>query len=73
MSASIRIKIIGGTHIDTAYYDCAHVSALLGGISVETNFNGVEMFFHNQPIQDWEEEYHNRLYGPAKKDGDAAQ
>lgn len=66
MSASIRIKIMGGTDIGNAYYDCAAVSERLGGISVETSFNGVNMFYHNQPLRKWYDEYKSRLFGIAK-------
>ena len=66
MSASIRIKIMGGTDIENAYYDCAAVSERLGGISVETSFNGVNMFYHNQPLIEWHNEYNSRLFGIAK-------
>ena len=66
MSASIRIKIIGGTHIETAYYDCERVSIALGGISVETNFNGVDMFYCHQSIKDWENEYRKKLHEKAE-------
>lgn len=71
MSASIRIKIIGGTHIEEAYDDCAGVSSRLGGISVETSFNGVEMFYHHQPCTEWCDEYRKRIYGTTKKEGGA--
>ncbi len=71
MSASIRIKIMGGTNIVDAYFDCAIVSERLGGISVETNFNGVEMFYHNQPLTEWEDEYHTRIHGILHKEGGA--
>ena len=66
MSASIRIKIIAGTDIVYAYEDCAYVSSQLGGISVETDFNGVEMFYHHQSLKDWEEEYYKETYGKSK-------
>ena len=69
VSASIRIKIIGGTDIEDAYYDCAVVSERLGGMSVETSFNGVEMFYHNQPLIEWHKEYKIRLYGVAHEEG----
>lgn len=42
MSASIRIKILGGTNILDAYSDCQIISLALGGVAVETTFNGVE-------------------------------
>ena len=63
MSAAIRIKIIGGTDIAEAYIDCEKASSLLGGISVETSFNGVEMFYYGQTLGEWEDEYHKRTYG----------
>lgn len=71
MSASIRIKIMGGTDIKDAYYDCAVVSARLGEIAVETSFNGVEMFYHRQPLIEWHDEYRKRIYGPTKEEGGA--
>jgi len=67
VSASIRIKIMGGTNIKDAYYDCEDVSIRLGGISVETSFNGVEMFYYHQPLKDWEDEYHKEIHGKSKK------
>lgn len=67
MSACVRIKIIGGTHIETAYSDCENVSASLGGISVETAFNGVEMFYHHQTLDEWKDEYKKRVYGLSKE------
>lgn len=67
MSASIRIKIMPGTDIADAYNDCARVSLKLGGaISVETDFNGVKMFYHHQSLKEWEEEYYKETYGMAK-------
>lgn len=66
MSASIRIKIIAGTDIGDAYYDCEDVSFRLGGISVETDFNGVKMFYHHQSLKDWKEEYYKEIYGKSK-------
>ena len=66
MSASIRIKIIAGTDIVDAYDDCADVSFRLGGISVETEFNGVEMFYHHQSLKDWEEDLYKETYGKSK-------
>ena len=63
MSASIRIKIMGGTDIEAAYSDCEKVSASLGGISVETSFNGVEMFYYCQPLGVWKDEYKKAVYG----------
>lgn len=71
MSASIRIKIMGGTDIEEAYFDCAKVSERLGGMSIETSFNGVEMFYHNQPLTEWEDEYHTRIYGISHEEGGA--
>ena len=62
MSAAIRIKIIGGTHIAEAYFDCQKASSLLGGISVETSFNGVEMFYYGQTLGEWEDEYKKSIY-----------
>jgi hypothetical protein len=61
MSASIRIKILGGTDIMYAYADCQRVSLALGGISVETTFNGVEMFYHGQRPEQWWNEFHERI------------
>lgn len=66
MSASIRIKIIVGTDIVDAYDDCAYVSFQLGGMSVETDFNGVRMFYHHQSLEDWKEEYYKETYGKSK-------
>lgn len=63
MSAAIRIKIMGGTDIEEAYHDCEKVSISLGGISVETSFNGVEMFYCRQPLGEWKDEYKKRIYG----------
>lgn len=71
MSASIRIKIIGGTSIEAAYEDCAAASMYLGGMSVETNFNGVEMFYHGQTKSQWKDEYRMRTYGPSHEEGGA--
>ena len=68
MSASIRIKIFAGSDIDDAYDDCADISFRLGGISVMTDFNGVEMFYHHQSLKDWEEEYYKETYGKSKGD-----
>lgn len=69
MSASIRINIMGGTNIETAYSDCEKVSDSLGGIAVETAFNGVEMFFHHQPLAEWKDEYEKAIYGLSKEGG----
>lgn len=69
MRASIRIKIMRGTGILYAYETCADVSERLGGISVETSFNGVEMFYHNQPFKEWEYEYVKQIYGLSKEEG----
>ena len=63
MSAAIRIKIMGGTNIVEAYQDCKKVSSLIGGISVETSFNGVKMFYCHQTLGEWEGEYKKRTYG----------
>lgn len=71
VSASIRINIMGGTHIEEAYDDCADISYHLGGISVETSFNGVEMFYYHQPRREWCDEYRKRIYGTTKKEGGA--
>lgn len=71
MSAAIRIKIMGGTDIKTAYYDCEKVSISLGGISVKTSFNGVEMFYcRQQTLSEWEGEYKKMIYGLSLKKGD---
>lgn len=67
MSASIRIKIIGGTDIKDAYYDCEDVSIRLGGISVETVFNGVSMLYYHQSLKKWKDEYDKEIHGKAKK------
>lgn len=67
MSASIRIKIMGGTDIEDAYYDCEKVSTALGGLSVETVFNGVSMLYYHQQLKEWEDEYYKEIYGKAKK------
>lgn len=61
MSACVRIKILGGTSIENAYSDCARVSSSLGGMSVETTFNGVEMFYHGQRPEQWWNEFHERI------------
>jgi hypothetical protein len=66
VSASIRIKIIAGTDIVDAYDDCAAVSSRLGGMSVETDFNGVEMVYHHQSLKDWKEGFHQEIYGKSK-------
>ena len=71
MSASIRIKIMGGTDLDHAYENCAAISERLGGIAVETSFNGVEMFFHHQPKEVWIDEYKRRIFGIEKQEGGA--
>lgn len=67
MSASIRIKIIGGTDITDAYYDCESVSIAIGGMSVETVFNGVRMLYYHQPVKVWKYEYYKEKFGKAKK------
>ena len=67
MSAAIRIKIMGGTDIETAYNDCEKVSISLGGISVETAFNGVEMFYYRQTLVKWKDEYKKRIFGPSNE------
>ncbi len=54
---------MGGTDIADAYYDCQRVSDSLGGIAVETLFNGVEMFFHGQLLEEWLNDFHTRVYG----------
>ena len=58
MSAAIRVKILGGTSIQAAYSDCANVSERLGGVGVETEFNGVEMFFHGQTMKEWVDRFY---------------
>lgn len=73
MSACVRIEILGGTDIETAYSDCAQVSFALGGISVETTFNGVEMFYHCELTRkEWCDTYHKRI-GRGKEDGDGSK
>lgn len=67
MSVSIRVKVMGGTDIKTAYLDCGKVSASLGGISVETDFNGVEMFYYHQSLDKWKDEYRKGVFGPSKE------
>lgn len=67
MSASIRIKIMCGTDITDAYDDCERVSIALGGMSVETVFNGVRMLYYHQPVKVWEDEYLKEQFGKAKK------
>ena len=62
MIAAIKIKIMGGTDIAAAYYDCNDVSIRLGGVSVETSFNGVNMFYHHQSLIEWESEYNKGIY-----------
>lgn len=73
MSACVRIKILGGTDIETAYSDCARMSFALGGMSVETTFNGVEMFYYNGLTRkEWCDTYHKRI-GRGKEDGDGSK
>lgn len=67
MSATIRIRILGGTNIQQAYSDCAQISFSLGGISVETDFNGIEMFYYGQSRKKWCDEYLDRIYGKKGK------
>lgn len=69
MSAAIRVDIIGGIDISVAHYDCQLVSHRLGGIAVETSFNGVEMLFHGQSREQWIEEYHKRVFGSSQEGG----
>lgn len=70
MSACVRIRILGGTDIETAYSDCARMSFALGGVSVETTFNGVEMFYYNGLTRkEWCDTYHKHI-GRDKEDGD---
>ena len=69
MSACIRIKILGGTSIENAYSDCARMSFALGGMSVETTFNGVEMFYyHGLTRKEWCDDYHRRIQCYGKKE-----
>lgn len=70
MSACVRIKILGGTSIENAYFDCARVSLYLGGIAVETTFNGVEMFYHGQRPEQWWNEFHERIGRGKEATGD---
>jgi hypothetical protein len=72
MSASIRIEILGGTDIMYAYADCQRVSLALDGISVETTFNGVEMFYYGQRPEQWWNEFHERI-GRDKKAAEAQE
>lgn len=72
MRASIRIKIMGGTCIEEAYEYCAAASIYLGGMSVETSFNGVEMFYHGQTKSQWNDEYRMRIYGLSHEGGCAS-
>ena len=67
MNASIRIKILVGSDITDAYYDCEKVSITLGGMSVETVFNGVRMLYYHQPVKVWEDEYYKETFGKAQK------
>ena len=69
MSASVRIEIIGGTNIETAYHDCANVSKHMGGIAVETKFNGVEMFYYRQGLKEWMNDYWRLIKKGAKEGG----
>ena len=66
MSASIKINIIVGTDISDAYDDCANVSSHLGGISVETDFNGIRMFYCHQSLEGWKKAYYKEIYGKSK-------
>ena len=68
MSATIRIRILSCTDIRQAYSDCVQVSFSLGGISVETEFNGIEMSYHGQSREQWCDEYHHRLATYGKKE-----
>lgn len=68
MSAIIRIDVTGGTDIKDAYYDCEGVSDRLGGISVETVFNGVNMLYCHQPVEEWIEEYHTEFFVKQRKE-----
>lgn len=68
MSASIRINIMGGSSIADAYENCAALSERLGGISIETTFNGVEMFYHRQTMAQWFEDYYTRIHGKSHKE-----
>ena len=54
---------MGGTDLDHAYENCAAISERLGGIAVETSFNGVKMFFHRQSKEEWINEYKRRIFG----------
>ena len=69
MSVSIRVNVMGGTDIEMAYFDCEKLSASLGGISVETSFNTVEMFYHHQSLGEWVDEYKKRVFGLSKEGG----
>ena len=70
MSACVRIKILGGTQIMDAYADCQRVSLSLGGIAVETTFNGVEMLYHGQRPEQWWNEFHERIGRGKEATGD---
>lgn len=61
MSLYINATVLGGTHVDRAFYDCANLSNLLGGVSVAIEFNGVSMYYHGQSLTEWENEYHRRI------------
>lgn len=61
MSLYINAKVLGGTRIDRAFYDCANLSNLLGGVGVAIKFNGVSMYYHGQSLAEWENEYHQRI------------
>lgn len=57
MSLYVNAKVLGGTHIDQAFYDCANLSNHLGGVSVAIKFNGVSMYYHGQSLTEWENDY----------------
>lgn len=57
MSLYVNATVLGGTHIDRAYYDCANLSNCLGGVSVAITFNGVSLYYHGQSLTEWEDEY----------------
>ena len=61
MSLYINATVVGGTHIDRAFDDCANLSNYLGGVSVAIKFNGVSMYYHGQSLTEWENEYLRRI------------
>lgn len=61
MSLYVNATVLGGTHIDRAFDDCAKLSNHLGGVSAAVKFNGVSMYYHGQSLAEWENEYRRRI------------